>query len=49
MFRLIFTWLPSKVIKELFCELLVGFREDLPYLKPKLGRGMLVTQCECIR
>ena len=32
--------LRSKVIKELFCEELVGFRKELP--KAERGRGMLV-------
>jgi hypothetical protein len=30
MFRLVFALLRSKVIKELFCEGLVGFRMGLP-------------------
>jgi hypothetical protein len=30
MFRLVSTLLRSKVIKELFCEGLIGFRKELP-------------------
>ena len=40
MFRLVFALLRSKLIKELFCEGLVGFRKELPKAEP--GRGMLV-------
>jgi hypothetical protein len=40
MFRLVFALLRSKVIEELFCEGLVGFRKELP--KAERGRGMLV-------
>ena len=40
MFRLVSALLRSEVVKELFCEGLVGFRKELP--KAERGRGMLV-------